>query len=377
MHGQLSMRMRCLMPSSRRRRCPPLLGGDTAAFCALLVEGLAHLESTLEVDDHGGGGGVGSASGSVSMRWCAEAMRLVKRMQREMLSIFRKSDVPAAAAAAASTSCGGAGGGWFEHYMQETAALLDFCNAFKAAISRMHRYCMVVDFAAQVGRAAAGDDDGAAAAAAYLVVVESVAEPGLLASSAAAAVRDKIAEAKAAVAEAERLGRAIISGGGGGDGGAAGGMVVVTLVAKITTSVLAIIVLQALTSPSESSLDAGGVQQPTLAATAAAAVPELEPWCESLSLIHARFPSPATVAEHEKVAAAVRDLVNGGETGGHGSDQQQQDELARGHVELLRATSGELREGVEMFDCVLDEVFDEVIRGRNEMLGILRDKALT
>ena len=72
----------------------------------------------------------------------------------------------------------------------------------------------------------------------------------------------------------------------------------------------------------------------------------------------------------------VRDLVNGGtDGGGHGG---QQEEAARGHVvELLRARSGELREGVEMFACVLDEVFDEVIRGRNEMLGILRDKALT
>ncbi|CAN6362564.1 unnamed protein product [Urochloa humidicola] len=374
MHGQLSTRMRCLRPISGRRRCP-LLGGDTAAFCALLVEGLAHLESTLEVDDHGGGGGVGS----VSMRWCADAMRLVKRMQREMLAIFRKADVPAAAAAASSCGGAGGGGGWFEHYMQETAALLDFCNAFKAAVSRMHRYCMVVDFAAQVGRAGAGagDDGGAAAAAAAvasLFVFESTAAAAPCAaepsSAAAAAARDKIAEAKAAVAEAELLGRTIISGGGDG-----GGMVVVTLVAKITTSILAIFVLQALTSPS--SLDAGGVQPTTLAAAAAVDVPpELEPWRESLSLIHARFPSPATVAEHEKVAAAVRDLVNGG-GGRHGSDHQQQGELVRGHVELLRARSGELREGVEMFDCVLDEVFDEVVRGRNEMLGILRDKALT
>ncbi|CAO2148115.1 unnamed protein product [Urochloa humidicola] len=362
MHGQLSMRMRCLRPSSRRR-CP-LLGGDTAAFCALLVEGLAHLESTLEVDDHGGGGGGAGSSGSVSMRWCADAMRLVKRMQREMLVIFRKADVTASAAGTASSSRGGAGD-WFEHYMQETAALLDFCNAFKAALSRMHRYCMVVDFAAQVGRAAVAGDDGAGAtAAASLVIVESAAaEPG----HGQAAVRDKIAEAKAAVAEAERLGRAIISGGGSG-----GGMVVVMLVAKITTSILSIFVLQALTSPI--SLDAGGVQ-PALASSVAAVVPELGPWRESLSLIHARFPSPATVAEHEKVAMAVRDLVNGSGDR-HGSDQQQ-DEVARGHVELLRARSGELREGVEMFACVLDEVFDEVIRGRNEMLAILRDKALT
>ncbi|OEL24091.1 hypothetical protein BAE44_0014891 [Dichanthelium oligosanthes] len=364
MHGQLSMKMRCLRPSSRRR-CP-LLGGDTAAFCASLVEGLAHLESTLEVDDHGGGG-VGS--GSVSMRWCADAMRLVKRMQREMLAIFRKADVPVAVV----SSCGGGGAGgagdWFEHYMQETAALLDFCNAFKAAVSRMHRYCMVVDFAAQVSHAAGGD--GATAAS---LVVESAAggpcaaEPAGQLASSADAVRDKVVDVKAAVAEAERLGRTIVSSAGEDAGG---GMVVVTLVAKITTSILSIFVLQALTSPG--SLDAGGGVDPTLAS--AVDVPELEPWCELLSLIHARFPNRATVAEHEKVATVVRELINGKtSSGGHGG---QEEVLARGHVELLRARSGELREGVEMFDCVLDEVFDEVIRGRNEMLGILRDKALT
>lgn len=352
-HGQLGMgmRIRCrLRPSSSRRRCR-LLGGDTAAFCASLVEGLAHLESTLEVDHQ---------SGTVSMRWCADAMRLVKRMQREMLAIFRKADVPVAAGAA-----GAGAGDWFEHYMQETAALLDFCNAFKAAVSRMHRYCMVVDFAAQVIVGGRGCDGGAAAAAS--LVVEPCQAQGQAASS--AAFRDKMADAKAAVAEAERLGRAIIVSGAGGDD-AAGGMVVVTLVAKITTSILSMFVLQALTAPSPATVDDNGSARPTIASVDVDVVPELEPWCESLSLIHARFPSPAAVAEHEKVATAVRDLVNGKVDGGGGRDGEQQEEL-------LRARSGELREGVETFDCVLDEVFDEVIRGRNEMLGILRDKALT
>ncbi|KAF8711246.1 hypothetical protein HU200_029264 [Digitaria exilis] len=366
MNGQLSMRMRCLRPSGGGRRRCPVLGGDTAAFCASLVEGLAHLESTLEVEDNGGGGGVGS--GSVSMRWCADAMRLVKRMQREMLEIFRKADVPAASVV--FNSGGGvaaaAAGDWFEHYMQETAALLDFCNAFKTAVSRIHRYCMVVDFAAHL---AAGD----AAAAASLVVVESAAAAAacqLASMSPTAFVKNKIAGAKAAVTDAERLGRTIVSGGGGGGGA----MVVVTLVAKITTSILSIFVLQALTtSPTSLDVDAGGSVGPTLITSDAVDdVPELGPWCESLSLIHARFPSKATVVEHEKVAMVVRDLINGKANGGGGHGGQQE-----GHVELLRARSGELREGVEMFDCVLDEVFDEVIRGRNEMLAILRDKALT
>lgn len=312
--------MMMMMPTGGggRRRCP-LLGGETELFCASLAEGLAHLERTLEVD---------GASGGVSMRWCADAMRVVKRMQREMLAIFRNADV----APAAMDGKGGGGGCWFEQYMQETAALLDFCNAFKAAISRMHRYCMLVDFAAQAGGAAVA---GIAAAPC---------------DSPVAAVREKLTSVKAAVAEAEQLGRSAD----------AGGMVVVTLVAKITMAVVSVFVLQALTS--RSALDA-----PALGC--AAVFPELEPWHKSLSLIHGRFPSRATVAEHEKVSMAVQELISG-----HGGDRQE--EQVRTHVELVRARSGELREGVEMFDSVLDEVFDEVIKGRNEMLGILRDKAL-
>jgi hypothetical protein len=329
MHGI----MRCAMMTSRRRRCCPLLGADTELFCASLVEGLVHLESTLEVDD-------GASGGGVSMRWCADAMRMVKRMQREMLDIFRNADVQGAG------HCS-----WFEHYMQETAALLDFCNAFKAAVSRMHRYCMVVDFAA----AQAG---GARAAAADVSLVEGVV-------AAAPRCDAELMSVKAAVADAERLGRTATT--------ASGGMVVVTLVAKITMAVVSVLVLQALTSRSPS--DTPASHPPALI------IPEeLEPWRKSLSLIHGRFPSRATVAEHEKVSMAVQDLISGqldgGGDGGHG-DQRRQEEAARTHVELLRARSGELREGVEMFDSVLDDVFDEVIRGRNEMLGILRDKALT
>ncbi|KAL6658263.1 hypothetical protein ACP70R_003849 [Stipagrostis hirtigluma subsp. patula] len=326
--------MRCLRPNGRRG-CQ-LLGGDTAAFCASLVEGLAHLESTLDVDGGGGGGG----AGAVSMRWCADAMRLVKRMQRELLAIFRKADVTVAVVSSCGGGAGkGAGAGdWFEHYMQETAALLDFCNAFKAAVSRLHRYCMVVDFAAQVGGRAAGGD-----AAAVSLVGGWAPEPEPGQSPSPSTVRDKLADVKAAVTEAERLGRTIISSAGGR--GSDAGMVVVTLVAKITTSVVSMFVLQALTSPSP--LDAGD-GRPT--ALGCAVVPELEPWRESLSLIHARFPSRATVAEHEQVAMVVQDLINA-QMESHG-DQQ---EVVRRHVELLRARSGELREGVEMFACVLDE----------------------
>ncbi|GJN40492.1 hypothetical protein PR202_gb29713 [Eleusine coracana subsp. coracana] len=297
--------MTMMMPGSRRRQRCPLLdddGGETELFCASLVEGLAHLERTLQVVD-----------GGVSMRWCADAMRMVKRMQRDMLAIFRNADD-------VSVSVSGEKKGgccWFEHYMQETAALLDLCNELKAAVSRMHRYCMLVDLAA-----ASRSGDGWAAP-----------PPPV------AAVRDKLTSVKA-----EWLGKG---------NNAGGGMVVVALVAKITMAVVSVLVLQALTSSRSHIVDVspltggGGIMVPE----------ELEPWHRSLSLIHGRFPSRVTVVEHDKVSMAVQH---------DGGDRQQ-----------LRARSGELREGVEMFDAVLDEVFDEVIRGRNEMLGILRDKVLT
>uniref|UniRef100_A0ACD5ZXA1 Uncharacterized protein n=1 Tax=Avena sativa TaxID=4498 RepID=A0ACD5ZXA1_AVESA len=333
--------MRCLMPSSARRRqqCPLL-----AAFCASLVDGLARLESAL------------SSSSAVSIRWCADAMRLVRRMQRDLLAVFRSADAPVAAA-----DCSGGGGAgsdcWLEQYMQETAALLDLCNALKSAVARMHRYCMVVNFAAQVHGCRAG-----ATAASLVATGTSEAEDTDMPSS-AADVRGKLSDVRAVVSEAERLGRKILSGGGGSS------VVLVTLVAKITMAVVATSVLHALshTSPSSPLDDDVGAHQRSSSTLARAAVPEqLRPWRESLSAINDRVTAlPASIAEHESVATAVRDMIGGKM---EGSDDP---------VELLRTRSGELREGVEMFDCVLDQVFDEVIRGRNEMLGIFRDKALT
>jgi len=263
----------------------------------------------------------------------------------------------------AAADCPGGGGAgssdcWLEQYMQETAALLDLCNALKSAVARMHRYCMVVNFAAQAHGRRAG------ATAASLVAAGASEAEETDAPSSAEAVRGKLSDVRAVVSEAERLGRKILSGGGGSS------VVLVTLVAKITMAVVATSVLHALSHtspPSPLDDDDFGAHQRRSTMLARAAIPEqLRPWRESLSAINDRVTAlPASIAEHESVATAVRDMI-GGEMEG-----------SEDHVELLRARSGDLREGVEMFDCVLDQVFDEVIRGRNEMLGIFRDKALT
>lgn len=55
-------------------------------------------------------------------------------MQIELLALFKKCKLRL---------------NWFNQYMQETAALLDFCNLLKSAISGINQYGMVVDLTIQ------------------------------------------------------------------------------------------------------------------------------------------------------------------------------------------------------------------------------------
>lgn len=121
--------------SSPRRQCP-------------LAAGLAQLDS-FSSDD--------GAGGRLPVRWCADAMRLVKRTQRDLIAAFWSSS---AAEEARRFDGEGDGEEWLdlEKYMEETAALLDLCNALKSAAARLRRRCMAADFAAAAG----GEDEESA-----------------------------------------------------------------------------------------------------------------------------------------------------------------------------------------------------------------------
>lgn len=82
-------------------------------------------------------------------------MRLVKRTQRDLIAAFWSSS---AAEEARRFDGEGDGEEWLdlEKYMEETAALLDLCNALKSAAARLRRRCMAADFAAAAG----GEDEG-------------------------------------------------------------------------------------------------------------------------------------------------------------------------------------------------------------------------
>ncbi|XP_073013635.1 uncharacterized protein [Typha latifolia] len=206
---------------------------------------------------------------------------------------------------------------WFHHYMQETATLLDFCNSLKSAVSAINRYRMVVDFTVQ-----ALTRDGSSI---------NVSKSGFERLERG---QEKTFDVKVAK-EAPRLGSGISTCNRKDDKGSG----------------------------------AIGYNSPVL-----------QPCFDLLSAITERFrerfsrsegEAGLVLVEHRMVAEVLRDL-KAQVVGGVVMDR----ELFLRGLEMLRTRSIGLREGVEMFESMVDKVFDEVVRGRNEMLGIFRDEAL-
>ncbi|GLT77833.1 hypothetical protein SLA2020_493890 [Shorea laevis] len=75
--------------------------------------------------------------GSISLQWCSEATNLLRKMHFQLFLFYEKSDVL---------------GSWdginiLDEYMKETLDLLDLCNSLNSSISAMGRYRLTVDLA--------------------------------------------------------------------------------------------------------------------------------------------------------------------------------------------------------------------------------------
>lgn len=315
---------RSVMPCFRRRSFladdADAVDDDSSAFCASLADGLRRLEESLAKD-------------SISLKWSAEVMSLLKKMQAELLAVVKKSKLPITY---------GAEEDWFDQYMQETAALLDFCNMFKSAISGFNRYCMIVDLAIQI---LTKDAPG-------------LIDIGEFEFERLERATGKVLDAKA-VRETLGLADTITAWGNKKD---EKGIAVVMLAAKTTMLVMSLLLFSALVSPI--SIDVGG-------AGINCSPPELKPCLEALVSISDKFRERfqeadtefgSVLFEHKVMAEAARELKG--------------QAVEAAGVERLKASSAELKRGVEVFEAMVDEVFGEVVRGRNEMLGVFRDGAL-
>lgn len=320
----------CFRPFSLERSFCPLSTKDACAFYSFLSEGLRQLEQSL-------------AEGSVSLRWSVEAMNLLKRMQIELLALFKKCKLPIAFRSEED---------WFNQYMQETATLLDFCNSLKSAVSGINRYRMVIDLAVQ--KIAEGN----------LSCKISLEEVDLQRDG---NQRQRFLAANAG-AETVSVGREI---GCQGSRKTDKSIDAVMLAARCTMIVVSVLLGSAIVSPV--SIDIGSEELTSK-------FPQLKPFIEMLKALVVRFNERAlkpkngsglVLSEHELVDSMVEKLKAQAEQG----DTEKEKILMS--AELLRTRSDDLREGIERFDAVVDEVFEVVIRGRNEMLGVFRDGVLS
>ncbi|KAJ6820044.1 uncharacterized protein M6B38_399045 [Iris pallida] len=308
----------CFRP---RDHCHPVLTEEARAFFSLLSEDLRTLERSLQAE-----------GGSVSLRWSAEAMNLLKRMQVELVALFKRSpQLPAPSAAEE---------GWLDQFMRETAALLDFCNSLKCLLSAVRRYRMAADL---VAHKFAAEDVGSMNESEFERLEK---------------VRVDVGVPRAATKESTVVGV--------GNGSIAA----VMLAARATTASVSLILVSAVASPTPTTIDVVVSGFPD----------QLRPFADTLRALTVRFREGVDVsgprfvlAEHEAVESAVGDLRARVVAGHHNKER----EGFLRSVGLLGTSSAELREGVEMFDAAVDEVFDVVVRGRKEMLGMFRDELLS
>lgn len=77
------------------------------------------------------------AGDCISLKWCSEAINLLRKMHFQFLLFMEKSNAPISRE----------GINIVDEYMKETLDLLDLCNSLKLAMSGMGRYRLMVDFA--------------------------------------------------------------------------------------------------------------------------------------------------------------------------------------------------------------------------------------
>ncbi|CAL9058265.1 protein BPS1, chloroplastic-like [Musa acuminata AAA Group] len=262
------------------------------------------------------------AKDSISLRWFVEAMSVLKRMQVRLLALLKKSELPISYEAE----------DWFDQYMQESASLLDFCNSMKSALSGINRSRMALELA-----------------------VHKLSEDNEFGLERLQKAHEEILDFRI---EKERLGLAkggILLGGNGGDDK---NMAIVMLAAKTTVTVLSWFMISAMISPVPVNMEDKELTS---------SIPELQQCMEMLTRISSLgIGREVALVEHEMVNEAVEELQ---------AAEKNSHSFLSG-LEKLRTRSFELKEGIERLGTVVDEVFEEAIRGRNEMLDIFRNATL-
>ncbi|KAH0437042.1 hypothetical protein IEQ34_026305 [Dendrobium chrysotoxum] len=246
-------------------------------------------------------------------------MKILKKMQVELLILIKKSNL--------RISTGTEDGNWFNHYMKDSMTMLDLCNTLKFAVSRVDRYRMMVDIMMNEFNKNDSSKNMEFKSQEYLILHT---------------VKETTGQGERIDVEDESISSAMI--------------------ALLHSAVV-----------SQVSIKLGGCDL-------AYKYPQLKPFIKMLSMLVGEFNerdstienrSGSELIEQEIVAKVIVDIQT------QVVDGIEDKEKFLSSLELLRTSSVELKEGIENLDVAVGDVFDVLIRGRNEMLGVLRDRYLS
>lgn len=305
---------------------------DLDAFYYSLIEDLNQLNQSL-------------SDGSISLHWSVEAMNILKKLQVELLTLVKKSTL---------IISHGAEDGWFVQYMQDSMAMLDFCNSLKFAVARMSRSSKMVEIIIQN---LSSNGNNLQAVSSKTIKFDEKLDDESQKYLCAKMMRETI-----------RLGRRVQAKGKGKENKS---ITAVMLAAKRTMVVVSALLVSAIVSPVSIELGDSDLH---------CKFPQLKPFVDTLSTLVSRFHERASTAwkgsgavllEHEMVRRAMVDLQ------AQVVEGVMDKERFLSSMELLRNSSVGQKEGLEKLDAAVDDVFEVVIRGRNEMLRVVRDRELS
>ncbi|XP_020573712.1 uncharacterized protein LOC110020082 [Phalaenopsis equestris] len=257
--------------------------------------------------------------GSISLNCSIEAMKILKKIQVELLILIKKSNL---------LICSGTEeGDWFSQYMKDSITMLDFCNSLKLAVSRIDRYRILVDI--MINKLNKNYSS-------KIIEFESKKYSNFN------TVEETIKQCEGISVEDES-----------------------------NNSIMVVVsVLLHSTIVSKVSIELGGCDL-------ASRCPQLKPFIEMLSMLVREFNerdfvikngSGSELVEHDIVRRMMVDIQT------QVMDGIEDKERYLSSLKLLRTSLIELKEGIEKLDDAVDDVFDVVIKGRNEMMGVLRNR---
>lgn len=268
-------------------------------------------------------------------------MNVLKNLQIEQLNLFKKSTL------IISTE---AEDGWFDQYMQDSMTMLDFCNSLKIAVARMRRCCMMVEIITQNLITNANNP-------------QSVSSKTIKFEKSGSESQDYLCVKM--MRETIRLGCRVQ---GKRKGKENKSVTAAMLAAKRTMVVVSVLLVSAIVSPV--SIELGGSDLHYR-------FPKMKPFVDAISTLVCSFHERASkgsgsvLLEQEMVRKVMVDLQA---QVGEGVKVK---EKFLSSVEMMKSSSMELKEGIEKLDAAVDDVFEVVIRGRNEMLGVVRERDLS